>query len=286
MIVQGGLITVKIPSSAAITTTIGVGSATGPFTINNTTPAAVPIYVFGTTSVTPSFMPVTYINAATVTVNGVPFPTASLKQDPDTGNYVPDGIPDAIITITPVTALHLSPGVQTITISGSTLSTSPYGVETWTGSATVTVTGPTPSPVFAGLTGLASGPVKSVIYNPPFGTTQFVPTLTNLSAYNYQPIPISVALNQYLAAPGFRDRNYAFNHPGKHLTVNFQSRGQPRGRVGGFNQLSSKVFDRGSFHPQKLYTWTHKPPKYGLISGVVPVQDRTVRYDDDQYTGG
>jgi hypothetical protein len=286
LIVQGGLITLRIPSAGAITTTIGVGSATGPFVINATTPAALPIFVFGTTSTTPFFMPVTDINPATVVVNGVAFPNATLVQDPNTNNYNPAGIPDAIITISPRSLLGLSPGVTTITISGQTLPTSPLPNMTWTGTATVTVTGGSVTPVVAGVAGLAPGPVRQLFFNGPFGNTQFVPNLSNLSLYNYQPLPIQIALNQFLAAPGFRDRNYSFNHPGKHLNVNFQSRGQPLGRVGGFNQLRSTVFDRGRFHPQKLYAWTHKPNQYGKLFGVVPVQDRTQRYQDNQFTGG
>ena len=141
----------------------------------------------------------------------------------------------------------------------------PYIGEIWTGTASpVTITGGSPTPVVGGVTGLRAGPVFETQFNGPFGNTQFVPTLSQLSAYNYQPLPINVVLNQFLAAPGFRDRNYIFNHPGKHLTVNFVSRGQPIGRVGGFNQLRKTVFDRGRFHPQKLYTWQHKPPKYVL----------------------
>lgn len=286
MIVQGGLITVKIPSAAAITTQIGVGTPFAPFSINATTPTTLQIFVFGTTTTTPAFMPVTDINPATVVVNGVAFPNATIQQDPNTGDYL-NGIPDAIITISPRSALNLKPGTTSITITGSTLPTSPLPNQNWTGTATpVTITGGTVTPTFAGLAGLAAGPVRSVVYNPPFGATQFVPTLSSLSLLNYQPIPVNVALNQFLAPPGFRDRNYSFNHPGKHLTNDFVSRGQPIGRVGGFNQLRKQVFDRGRFHPQKLYTWTHNPPKYGLLTGVVPRQDATERYEDDQLTGG
>ncbi len=171
MIIQSGLITVPIPSAASITTTIGVGTPFAPFSINNTTPAALQIYVFGTTSTTPNFMPVTDINPATVVVNGVAFPTATLQQDPNTNNYLPDGIPDAIITISPRSALKLSPGTTTITISGSTLSTSPLPNRTWTGSATpVTVTGGSVSPVVAGVTGVAPGPSARRRSIPPSAT--------------------------------------------------------------------------------------------------------------------
>jgi len=288
MIIQSGLITVPIPTVAAITTTIGVGTPFAPFSINNTTPAALQIFVFGTTTTTPNFLPVVDINPATVVVNGVAFPTATIAADPNVNNHVPANIPDAIITISPRSLLNLTAGTTTtITISGSTLASSPFGVETWTGSATpVTITGGSVSPVVSGVVGLAPGPVTETTFNGAFGNTQFVPTISQLSAYNYQPIPINVALNQFLAAPGFRDRNYSFNHPGKHLNVDFQSRGQPIGRVGGFNQLRKSVFTRGRFHPQKLYTWKHKPAKYGSLTGVVPVQDSVQRYQDIQLTGG
>jgi hypothetical protein len=286
LIIQGGLITVKIPSAGSIITNIGVGTPFAPFSINATTPAALQIFVFGTTSVTPNFMPVDDINPSTVVVNGHAFPNATLQQDPNTNNYIPDGIPDAIITISPRSALNLSPGTTTITISGSTLPTSPLPGRTWTGSASpVTVTGGTTTPIIAGLAGIAAGAVQQLFFNAPFGNTQFVPTLSALSLLNYQPIPIDIALNQFLAAPGFRDRNYSFNHPGAHLNVNFQSRGQPIGRVGGFNQLRKTVFDRGRFHPQKLYTWEHQPYRYGKLTGVVPVQDTVQRYQDIQLKG-
>jgi hypothetical protein len=288
LVVQGALIPggVPIPSAAAIVTQIGVGTPFPPFSINNTTPANLQIFVFGSLSTTPAFMPVEDINPATVVVNGIAFPNATLVQDPNTNNYL-NGIPDAIITISPRSALNLQPGTTTITISGTTLATSPLPGRTWTGTASpVTVTGGTITPVIGGVVGLAPGPVTATIFNSAFGNTQFVPTLSQLSAYNYQPLPIALALNQFLPAVGFRDRNYIFNHPGKHLTVNVVSRGQPIGRVGGFNQLRKTVFDRGRFHPQRLYTWAHRPPKYGALVGVVPTQTRIQRYQDLQLTGG
>jgi len=288
LVIQGALIPggVPIPSAAGITTQIGVGTPFAPFSINATTPANLQIFVFGTTTTTPAFMPVQDINPATVIVDGVAFPNATLVQDPNSGDYL-NGIPDAIITISPRSLLNLPTGTTTITITGQTLATSPLPNQTWTGSASpVTVTGGSVSPVVGGVAGVAAGPVTETTFNSAFGNTQFVPTISQLSTYNYQALPITVALNQFLPPPGFRDRNYIFNHPGKHLTVNFVSRGQPIGRIGGFNQLHSRVFDRGRFHPQKLYTWQHKPPKYGALSGVVPIQDRIQRYQDNQLTGG
>ena len=72
--------------------------------------------------------------------------------------------------------------------------------------------------------------------------------------------------------PGFRARLYSFNHPGKKIKAN---RGQNQGRASGINTLSSKVYTRGVFHAQKIYTWTHKTAKVGNVTGVVPLQTKT-----------
>src|SRR5262249_24082247 len=98
LIVQGGLIKLPIPVTSQATTQIGVGTPFAPFSINATTPASLQIFVFGSLTTTPAFMPVTDIDPTTVVVNGVAFPNATIQQDPNTGNYL-NGIPDAIITI-------------------------------------------------------------------------------------------------------------------------------------------------------------------------------------------
>ncbi len=280
-IIQSGYINVPVPSSASITTQIGVGTPFAPFSINATSPSNLQIYVFGTTTTNPSFQPAKDINPATVVVNGVAYTNATIQQDPNQNNWL-NGIPDAIITISPRSRLNLASGTTTITVTGQTLSTSPLPNQTWTGSATVTVTGGSSTPIVSVITSGAPGPVTETTYNSPFGANQFTPSLTALSAYNYQPIPISVALQQFLPPPGFRQRMYMFNHPGKHLPNIQYNRGQPRGRIGGFNQLPSHVFDRSRFHPQRYYTWTHRSHNTGFLTGIVPIQTRTQSYRDTQ----
>ena len=188
--VEGGLITLAIPTVNQVTVPIGVGTPFAPFTISATTPANLQIYVFGSTATTPNFMPAVDINPATVKVNGVAFPTATIEQDPDTANYTPAGIPDAIITISPRSALNLASGTVTFTITGQTLATSPLPNFTWTGTATVSVTGGSTSPVISAAVGPPSGPVTFTTLVPPFGSTQYTPSLTSLSLYNYQPLPL------------------------------------------------------------------------------------------------
>ena len=280
MIVQGGLITVPIPSTTGITTTIGVGTPFAPFSINASTPANLQIYVFGTTSTTPSFTPVTDINPATVVVNGVAFPSATLTPDPNQADWV-NGIQDAIITITPRSNLNLAAGTRTITITrpDARLLTAAqrdldrlgvrHGHRLQLRRRLIG-----PAAVAAG------GPVLETTFNSPFGATQYMPTISALSAYNYAPIPLSVALQQYLPAPGFNERIYAYNHPGKHLKNYLTIRGPAA--TGLFKTkeprflLNQKVFDRSRFHTNSTKVYTHKAPNIGSIyKGVVPVQETT-----------
>jgi hypothetical protein len=286
MVIQGGLITVPTPASNAITTTITVNTPLVSSSINATTPANLQIYVYGTTTSNGTFEPVRDINAATVVVNGVAFPNATLLPDPNTADWI-NGIQDAIITITPRSSLGLTAGVRTITISGQTNTTSPLAGETWTGSASVTVTGSSSgggssTSLFAAAAG---GPVLETTFNSPFGATQFVPTISQLSAYNYAPIPLSVAINQYLPNSGFNERIYAFNHNGKHLKNYLTVRGPAA--TGIYKGKAPRMFidntilDRSRFHEGKSYTWTHKAPKIGSIyKGVVPVQETTQHVAD------
>jgi hypothetical protein len=72
---------------------------------------------------------------------------------------------------------------------------------------------------------------------------------------------------------------YEANHPNAKIQA---SRGQKltKGR-GTVSTLSSKIFNRGAFHPQRTYTWTHKTGKVGDVTGVLPLQSRTQSFDDD-----
>ncbi len=131
-VVESSFITLPIPATNQVTTQIGVGTAIAPFSINAKTPASLQIFVFGSTATTPNFMPVTDIDPTTVTVNGIAVPERHPPAGSQHGDY-PNGIPDAIITITPRSALGLTNGVHLITITGKTLATSPLPNFTWTG---------------------------------------------------------------------------------------------------------------------------------------------------------
>ena len=135
-------------------------------------------------------------------------------------------------------------------------------------------------PTIVSLVGPPSGPVTFTTLVTPFGSTQYTPSITAFSLYNYQPIPLQVALAQYLIPEGFRERIYSFNHPGK-VVGPLTSRGQNSGRALGVFTLSSRVFDRSRFHPQRVYSWTHRPPKATLVNGVIPAQLKHQSFDDN-----
>jgi len=150
--------------------------------------------------------------------------------------------------------------------------------------------GTTPTPPPSG--GVSGGTVFQVpalpgeftptTYISPLGTN-FVPSVASLSTLSsYAPIPLKVAIQQYLPPDGFIQRIYAYAHPGKSLPPTLQNRGQvysanystPRGVW----TLGSHVFNRGRFHPGKTYKWTHTSTHNGTVQRVVPAQASRQKY--------
>jgi hypothetical protein len=162
------------------------------------------------------------------------------------------------------------------------LASSPLPNFTWTGSATVSVTGGAVTPIVSPIVGLPRGPNTVTQFIAPFGSNQFTPSLTQLSATNYAPIPLPVALQQFLVPQGFRQRIYSFNHPGKTIGPYLTSRGQNNNiNTRGIATLRGHVFNRSRFHPQKVYGWTHKAPKLGIVNGIIPLQKEQRQTFDD-----
>jgi hypothetical protein len=99
---------------------------------------------------------------------------------------------------------------------------------------------------------------------------------------NYAPIPLNVALNQYLPPNGFRQRFAAYRHPGAKTNPPLGGRSQHSsgeewsGR--GVWTLGSKVFTRGRFHLGKSYSWTHSDLHGHTPGRVVPEQLVRQRY--------
>jgi hypothetical protein len=262
-------------TNASITTTIGVNSQSAPFSVDASKTSLL-IYVFDTTG----FVASTDINPATIVVNGVAYPNATLTA----GNGF------AIITITPVSALGLTNGTNTITISGTT--TAAAGALTFTGSASVTVINASGG---GGGGGFVNGSVpigfQQLTNFPPPNGEHLVPTLDQFkSPAGYQPLPVSVVLGQFQPAPAYVNRrlhgiggtpagpqanhnalivkfghqrsglNYAFP---KKLTA---SRHPFKGT--GVLTLPARVFTRDIYHPGKAIVVKHKV-------AVVPRSEQT-----------
>jgi hypothetical protein len=263
MILEGAFIPINTPVSNAITTQIGVGQPFGPFVVNATTPTTLQIYVFSNNTITPAFAPFTDINPKTVVVNGVPFPNATIALDPNDENG--DGIPDAIITVSPRSAIGLTSSTRSLTISGLTLSTAPQPNARWTGTAAITVTGAGGGgSVTATTLAVPVGLIKPTEYTPHFGPTQFTPGISALSAYDYKAIPIRKALQQYLPPRDFRMRILNYFYPSQ---FHFQAK---RAGTGTFT-LPQNIFDTSRFHGRSMsITFTHRPI-------VVPTQRQTER---------
>jgi len=137
---------------------------------------------------------------------------------------------------------------------------------------------PTPSPTSSAVSSaVLPGTFHPTNFISPLGTS-FVPTVSALSAFNYAPIPLNVALQQYLPPDGFIQRDYAYNYPGKKLPPTLEERGQTQSRKtygsSGVWTLGSKVFTRGRFHPGKTYQFTHK-------GRVVPAQLSREKYTSE-----
>jgi hypothetical protein len=119
------------------------------------------------------------------------------------------------------------------------------------------------------------GVFKPPTFIPPFGTS-FVPKISDLSALNYAPLPLNVALNQYLPPNGFRQRLYLWEHPGSKVypplggrTMNNSGRTY---KPLGVWTLGSRVFTRGRFHAGNSIAWTHSDLHGHTPGRVVPEQ--------------
>ncbi len=193
----------------------------------------------------------TQINPKSVVVNGIAFPNATLATDPVDENK--DGIPDAIVTITPRSALNLANGLITFTISGRT--TAAAGNRRFTGSATVNVSGSNGGGgnggAFIGATPLAT-PATNFI--PPNGSA-LIPTVASLSQYDsYQPLAQSIAYAQFRPATGWLLRMEIFSGKISQKNPNVQRHGftLPGHNNSGIHTLNDRVFTRSKYHATKV----------------------------------
>jgi hypothetical protein len=259
-VLEGRFVPVAIPAATSLPVTIGINAPPpGPFTIDLATQTTVSIYVLPNVSVNPVFNPFTDINPATITVNGIPFPNATITEDTADGI---NGVPAAIITISPASALNLTNGNQTITLAGRTLTTAGQSNVRFTGSAQVLVSGGTNSGGGSNLP-----PVNPT--SPTFGFpnaneaiptlgSQLVPTAASLSTLIWKPLPVAQAYQQFLPGPYIRAR--ALQAQGVHVAGRRVSSGHPHGTSKDWT-LGNNVFTRGNYHPQHGNTYRLFPLK-------------------------
>ncbi len=242
-LIETSRITLAVPTSNDIVTTIGVDKAQPPFDINATSPTTMQIFVFSNATITPNFDPVADIDPTTVVVNGVAFPNAIITKDPVDENN--DGIEDAIITISPRSALGLTSSTTTLTILGKTLAASANPNRVWTGTASITVTGGGPTPPGGGaIPGSRTAGFVGFTNNtfaPPFGEA-LVPSLPVVAKNAiYKPIPQFVAYQTFRPTAAFALRTREFFRPTK------TKLGTPQPGGHRTTTLGHQVFTRSKF---------------------------------------
>lgn len=270
-IVEGARINIGIPpaSNAIVTTIVQIDNSTSvPFSVNATTPDTMRIIVTSATAPDGStFNPATDIDPATVTVNGVLFANATVAPNPADATQ-------AIITISPRSSLGLPAGTSTFVVSGRTRATAPASNQPWIGTTQINTGGGGGG---GGGSGGVSAPpqigaVSSPILASHFGSS-FTPSVAEMSRFNYAPIPLRMAMEQYLPPAGFRRRIMAYHGVKVPSRMPNMSRNDWSGS--GVNTLGRKVFTRGQFHPGKEKQWVHP-------TRVVPVQLQAQKFANRQ----
>ncbi len=260
-LLEGAFVPLDTPQPpATITVQIAVETLTPPFVVNATTPADLPIVVFSDATINPPFRPLD-INPATVVVNGVPFPTATVGPLDLDNDGVPDpnqdpngdGIPEAQVTITPRSALGLNTSVTSLTITGRVRAGVPNANQPFTGTAPITVVGPPnngntlPPSINRFTSSFAFPPPNAAV--PPLGE-RFVPPVNFLSRLRYKPLPVNAAYFQFLPRNGFGARFRGFFDPGSIPDRNFASSKKKQGYK--TSTLAQNVFTRGRFKPGQI----------------------------------
>lgn len=129
--------TVELAESRALMATftpaIGVGAAVGPFLVTAKTPGKLDIYISSARLADgQTFRPFADIDTGNVKVNGTFYLDVAIRRDAVDRNG--DGLKDAILTVTPRSALKLNPATTSLTIRGRT-----EKGDVWVGSAPITV---------------------------------------------------------------------------------------------------------------------------------------------------
>ncbi len=197
-LIEGAFVPLQTPDSNVIITSIGVDTLPTnpqPYDVSGTSTAPLDIYVLSVATLPGggSFAPLTDIVTSTISVNGVAFPGATMQPTvpPDINN---DGIPDALIQVSPRSSLFSQNGLTTVTITGSTTTN-----RIWQGSASVNVFG------FQNTDGpFPTAPASPLAnryrdkFNPPINGERAIPTAQTLSTYFWKPLRYREAYQQFI----------------------------------------------------------------------------------------
>ena len=165
--------------------------------------------------------------------------------------------------------VRVSSGVAYVlegSLIGATSSTTPTTPTTGTGATSTTP--------------LAASVLAPPVFNGDMAGLPYPPVSSLEHLDSYQPLPVQLAYEQYLPAPGFLAREQVYHHPSQNseahqapagTILNVRAIGHSENRYSKVNTLLQKVFDRGKFKIGKATTYTHKVK-------VIPRSEQTESY--------
>jgi hypothetical protein len=263
-----------LPDIVSTALVVGIGGVdndfTAPFDVNASTPVDVEIYILSDATIDPNFLPVQDINPASIVVNGVAFPGAVILPAPTDLNN--DGLEDAIVVISPRSALRLTTATNQLVVEGLTLPTSPFGTRRFIGTAPIIVTGGGGGG--GGLPGLRTRLVD--LFNPNAAVPRFgerlMPSPAIAGRLNWRPgAGRNLLFRQFLPGPGYRGRINEFFHGTGFYPEPLGSKLDDSHY--GISALGQDVFTRGRFSREGLFdartfiprkgTWLYGDPGGG-----------------------
>ncbi len=267
---QGAFLPVGIPNNVLLTSAgVNSNNPTGTYTLTATGSATFYIFSTAATGTTPAFDPtVDLTSPITLTINGVTFTNITLTKGKDS-----TGANDVSFALTAAQVASLG------LVGGSTATISIRGTTNAAGGSAVFVAKAAGVTVTAGGGGGGgggagiAGPTALTILAPPIFTGLYAgqpyPPVSQLEHLTtYQPIPVTIAYQQFLAQPGFLAREEVYHHPSKAKGAHQAPRGsvlyvaaigyKSENKYSKKNTLPHATLSRSKFTYGKSITFTHK----------------------------
>ena len=269
MALEGAALPVEVPNNVILAAAgIGTNSPTGPYTIATAPPNNLTIFIYSTPAANglPAFAPVTDIaSPATLLINGVTYTNVTITSVPDSNG---DGVPDASITIDR-SLLNLVAGTTiTFSIRGTTVAGTVFIARA---TSVAVTTGGGGGGGGGGGTAIGTPTASSILAPPIFTGNDFglpSPPVSSLERLaSYQPLPVTIAFQQFQSQPGFLARQEVALHPSKAKGAHQQARGtilnvaaigKSENKYSKKNTLPHAVLSKTKFQYGKSITFTHK----------------------------